>query len=126
VPVSCVAGASAIATARLRARVALLGAAVSLTTALIGAIRVTSRPPHRADLAVADYVRDHAQRGDTQYVMYARADVEYYIGLPSPYPYAWSLMIRTVPGARAAAAAAGLIRAPYVAGPVAGRRPLAA
>jgi hypothetical protein len=31
--------------------------------------------------------------------MYARANVGYYTGLPSPYPYAWSLMVRAVPGA---------------------------
>ena len=32
--------------------------------------------------------------------MYARANVAYYVGLPTPYPYEWSLMVRAVPGAR--------------------------
>ena len=52
-------------------------------------------------VAVASYVRDHARPGDTQYVMYARANVGYYTGLPSPYPYAWSLLVRAHPGATA-------------------------
>jgi hypothetical protein len=50
---------------------------------------------------VARYVREHARPGDTQYVMYARANVGYYTGLPSPYPYAWSLIVRAHPGASA-------------------------
>jgi hypothetical protein len=44
-------------------------------------------------------VRTHARPGDTEYIMYAKANVGYYTGLPSPYPYAWSLMVRTLPGA---------------------------
>jgi hypothetical protein len=31
--------------------------------------------------------------------MYAQANVDDYAGLPSPYPYAWSLMVRAKPGA---------------------------
>src|SRR5204862_467467 len=45
------------------------------------------------------HVRAHARPGDTQYVMYARANAGYYTGLPSPYPYAWSLLVRAYPGA---------------------------
>ena len=52
-------------------------------------------------VSVAHYVRAHARPGDTQYVMYAHANVGYYTGLQSPYPYAWSLMVRAVPGAPA-------------------------
>jgi hypothetical protein len=48
---------------------------------------------------VADYVREHARPGDTDYVMYARPNVVYYAGLPHPYPYMWSLMVRAKPGA---------------------------
>jgi hypothetical protein len=32
--------------------------------------------------------------------MYARPNVVYYAGLPQPYPYLWSLMVRVRPGAR--------------------------
>jgi Dolichyl-phosphate-mannose-protein mannosyltransferase len=103
VPVSCVAAATVIATARLRTRTAVLGAgtAASLVAALGSAVHMARHPPHRQELAVARYVRDHARPGDTQYVMYARANVVYYTGLPTPYPYEWSLMVRAVPGARA-------------------------
>jgi hypothetical protein len=31
--------------------------------------------------------------------MYAKANAGYYAGLPSPYPYAWSLLVRAHPGA---------------------------
>ena len=103
VPVSCVAAATVLASARVRTRAAVLGAAtaVALLTAVGGAGYVATRPPQQAEVAVGRYVRSHARPGDTQYVMYARANVDYYAGLPSPYPYAWSLMIRAVPGARA-------------------------
>ena len=48
---------------------------------------------------MASYVRTHARPGDTQYVMYAKANANYYTGLQSPYPYAWSLLVRAHPGA---------------------------
>ena len=103
VPVSCVAAAVGIAGARAQTRVAVLAActAVALTTALGGAVYLALHPPRRPELAVARYVRDHARPGDTQYVMYAQPNVLYYAGLPSPYPYVWSLMVRAMPGARA-------------------------
>lgn len=103
VPVSSVAAATVIATARAPLRAALLGAcaAASLVVAVGGALRLRHDPPDRPELAVARYVRDSARAGDTQYVMYARANVLYYAGLPTPYPYHWSLMVRAVPGARA-------------------------
>jgi hypothetical protein len=31
--------------------------------------------------------------------MYARANIGFYDGLPTPYPYAWSLMVRAQPHA---------------------------
>lgn len=103
VPVTCVAAAVVLATAPARARVATLGActAMSIVAAVGGAVYVAVRPPYRDELVVARYVRDHARPGDTQYVMYARANVDFYSGRPSPYPYAWSLMVRAKPGARA-------------------------
>ena len=60
-----------------------------------------ARPRSTGRLRAASYVRRHARPGDTQYVMYARANVGYYAGLPSPYPYAWSLLVRAHPGATA-------------------------
>jgi hypothetical protein len=75
----------------------VIGAAVAST--VIGAVMVSLQPPRRTETAVAAYVREHARPDDTQYVLYARANVEFYAGLPSPYPYAWSLMVRARPGA---------------------------
>src|SRR4029077_7501149 len=86
------------------ARRAILGGAVAL--ALVGAAGagayVAWRPPYDAEQDVGTYIHAHARPGDTQYVMYARADVLYYAGLRTPYPYDWSLMVRTHPGARRA------------------------
>ncbi|MGZ8648116.1 MAG: glycosyltransferase family 39 protein, partial [Solirubrobacteraceae bacterium] len=101
IPVSCVAAAAGIAACRTATRVALVGAcaAVSLFSAAGGIAHFARHPPHQRALAVARYVREHARPGDTQYVMYAQANVDDYTGLPSPYPYAWSLMVRAKPGA---------------------------
>jgi hypothetical protein len=103
VPVGCVAAAAGIAGARTPIRLAALAgfAAVALIAARGGAERVVRDPPNRAELAVAHYVRAHARPGDTQYVMYARANLAYYTGLPQPYPYLWFLMVIAKPGARA-------------------------
>ena len=103
VPVGCVAAAVVIASVRTPIRVVVLAAfaALALSAAYDGAAYVADRTPHSRELAVGRYVRDHARPGDTQFVLYARANVVYYAGLPQPYPYLWSLMIRVKPGARA-------------------------
>jgi hypothetical protein len=103
VPVSCVAAAAVLASARAPIRLVVLGAfvAVALNAAYDGAALAAHRTPHRRELAVGHYIRDHARPGDTTYVMYARANVVYYAGLRQPYPYLWSLMVRVRPGARA-------------------------
>ncbi len=101
VPVSCVAAAAGIAGSRRATRIVAVGActAVSGIAAVGGIAYEAAHPPHQDAMAVARYVRTHARPGDTQYVMYAQANVPYYIDLPSPYPYAWSLMVRAKPGA---------------------------
>ena len=101
VPVSCVAASAVLARAPMPIGVAALGAvaALALSAANEGVEYLNDRTPHRRELALGRYVREHAQPGDTQYVMYARANVVYYAGLPHPYPYLWSLMVRVRPGA---------------------------
>jgi Dolichyl-phosphate-mannose-protein mannosyltransferase len=101
VPVSCVAAAAGIAGRRLVTRVVAVGACtvVSLIAAIGGITSVAAHPPHQKTMAIGRYVRTHARPGDTQYVMYAQANAGYYTGLQSPYPYAWSLMVRAKPGA---------------------------
>jgi dolichyl-phosphate-mannose-protein mannosyltransferase len=104
VPVTAVAFGLAVAEMTPAVRRVLLGGGVAL--ALGGAVGagayVAWRPPHDAEQDVGTYIRAHARPGDTQYVMYARANVLYYAGLRTPYPYDWSLMVRAHPGARRA------------------------
>jgi hypothetical protein len=102
VPACSVLAAVALAPARRPWLRGAVPAAVVLTVAAVnaaGAIRVRERTPQALELAAAAFVRDHARPGDTQYVLYARANVLYYVDLPTPYPYAWSLMVRTIPDA---------------------------
>jgi hypothetical protein len=99
-PASLLAGA-ALARVRAPARIAVTAAIAAVSVvATVGGLSLTRVTRQQTVvLDVARYVRTHARPGDTQYVMYARANVGYYTGLPSPYPYAWSLMVRAVPGA---------------------------
>ncbi len=101
VPVSSVGAALALAAARPRIRSGALRVAASLAAvlAISGGVYTRAHAPEQPELAVARYVREHARPGDTQYVLYARGNVAYYDGLPTPYPYAWSLMVRAHPGA---------------------------
>jgi Dolichyl-phosphate-mannose-protein mannosyltransferase len=103
VPVACVAAAVLIARAHWLIGVAAVVAFlfVALPTAQGGAVYAAAHTIHGRERAVGHYVRDHARPGETQYVLYARANVVYYAGLPQPYPYLWSLMVRAKPGARA-------------------------
>lgn len=103
VPVCSVATGVALANAGPRVRRSVLRAAtvIAVATALGATYYLHLKPQRQPEVAVARYVRTHAKPGDTQYVMYARANVAYYIGLPTPFPYSWSLMIRAIPGARA-------------------------
>ena len=74
-------------------------AAVSLSAAVGGVTYLAAHPAHTKAMAVGRWVQAHARPGDTQYVMYAQANAGYYTGLQSPYPYAWSLLVRAHPGA---------------------------
>jgi hypothetical protein len=101
VPVTAVLFGLAVAEISAPARIAAIGAAVMLAcTVTAGATAyVLERHPDRAERDVGGYIAAHAKPGDTQYVLYARANVLYYAGLPSPFPYSWSLMMRARPGA---------------------------
>jgi Dolichyl-phosphate-mannose-protein mannosyltransferase len=101
VPVSCVGAAVFLARVNWPIRLAVLAVVlwVALPTAYEGAVYVSDHPFRRSEVAVADYIKDHARAGETDYVMYARPNVVYYAGLRHPYPYMWSLMVRAKPGA---------------------------
>jgi 4-amino-4-deoxy-L-arabinose transferase-like glycosyltransferase len=99
---AAVLAAAALARARLGMRfvTVVAAAAIGIGFTAAGVPRIHRQPPRQAVLTVARYLRGHARPGDTDYVMYAKANLDYYAGLPSPYPYAWSLMVRTIPTAR--------------------------
>jgi hypothetical protein len=94
-PASVLAGA-ALGGLRLPVRAAAVVAlaAVAVIGTLGAAPVVRSARVRGGVVDVAGYVRAHARPGDTQYVMYAKANAGYYTGLQSPYPYAWSLLVR--------------------------------
>lgn len=48
---------------------------------------------------IGRYIHTRALPGQTVYVLYARVNTLYYAGIPAPFPYNWSLMMRAVPGA---------------------------
>jgi hypothetical protein len=102
VPVSAVLFGVAIAEVRPAVRVGVARMAVALAcAAAVGAVAYVAHDhPHGAERAVGAYIHAHARPGDTQYVLYARANVLRYGGLPTPFPYDWSLMLRAQPGAR--------------------------
>jgi hypothetical protein len=80
--------------APLCATVMAIGLATSLDQAALG------RPQQyqRGAVTLGHYLRDRALPGDTAYVLYAKVNALYYSGLPSPFPYHWSLMMMSVPG----------------------------
>lgn len=97
---------AAVGTGLLAARVPALGATALV---LVAAYAVTPTVRAAADgsagavqqdaRTIGSYVRDRAMPGQTAYVLYAGANVLYYTNLPSPFPYHWALMMRTVPHA---------------------------
>jgi 4-amino-4-deoxy-L-arabinose transferase-like glycosyltransferase len=52
-------------------------------------------------VTIGHYVRARALPHQTLYVLYAKVNVLYYAGLRDPFPYNWSLMMRSAPGAQA-------------------------
>ncbi len=84
--------------ARVRGLVSrvLVGYAV-LATALSAAHFVSVLPDARPDEAwTGQAIAAAAEPGDTLVVYGGRADIQFTSGLPSPYPYLWSLPMRTL------------------------------
>ena len=104
VPVTAVLAGIALARAPSPVRVAIACVAVVLAAgASFGAVDyLADHRPHAVERAVGRYIHAHARPGDTQYVLYARANVLYYGALPTPFPYDWSLMMRVQTDARPA------------------------
>jgi hypothetical protein len=89
------------ASVRVRAPIVAGFAGLAIAVTASGAAHAIHHPPHATEQAVARYLRRHARPGDTLYVLYARANLLYDAGLPTPYPYAWSLIVRATPDAPA-------------------------
>ncbi len=101
VPVAVLAALSLAALSRQAIAQASVGALAVLAVAIASLSAVHQhRHPYQHDAqAVGRYVHESARPGDTIYVQYARANVGYYSGLASPFPYQWSLMLRAIPSA---------------------------
>ena len=87
-----------------RPRLATMGLAAVAALALLPTVRGISHDSADAygqqARALGQYVRARALPHQTIYVLYARASILYYAGLPSPFPYHWALMMRTIQGAQ--------------------------
>ena len=101
VPVTAV--GAGLAVARWDRAGAVAAALVAVIAVAFTARAIGREYPERYEapaVAVGDYVRLRAEPRQTMYVMYAHANVLYYAGLPSPFGYHWSLMMRAIPKAR--------------------------
>jgi 4-amino-4-deoxy-L-arabinose transferase-like glycosyltransferase len=103
-PLAALAVLSGCALAVTRRRRLFLATGSILAVLAIGNVAVGTTlqnvdPPQQRTLAVAQYLRTNAHPDDSLYVLYARANLLYYADMPTTYPYAWSTMIRAVPGA---------------------------
>jgi hypothetical protein len=96
----------AVGAAALFERHRVVGVVVACVLAVLAVMNVSD--PGRAyvpdayqqtAVSIGRYIRERALPDQTAYALYARVNVVYYSGLPSPFPYNWSLMMRSVPGA---------------------------
>jgi hypothetical protein len=83
-----------VATAAVAALAAVTVAVASPTALHDGGERYDS-----AAMTVGKYLRTHATPGQSAYVLYTDANVLYYSGLRAAFPYNWSLMMESIPGA---------------------------
>lgn len=98
VPVSVVGVAALVA---WRPRIGGILCAVAIATGLTTNVDhvALGRPAQyqRSAVVLGDYLHHRAAPGDTAYVLYAKVNALFYSGLPSPFPYHWSLMMMSVP-----------------------------
>jgi hypothetical protein len=99
---ACAVGVAALVAWRPRVGGVLCAAALAIGMATSLDHVALGRPAEyqRSAVVLGDYLRDRARSGDTAYILYAKVNVLFYSGLPSPFPYHWSLMMASVPGAQ--------------------------
>jgi hypothetical protein len=101
VPVTVAVAAALLARHRWLALIAVCAIAVPTVHTAERAARSDSVDSTQSTArTVGQYLRDRALPGETAYVLYARVNTLYYAGIPDPFPYNWSLMMRAVPGAQ--------------------------
>ena len=91
--------------ARLRRRVAqatvIVVGALAMGGSIAGGVVLPDQRYQAMSYEIGRYLRKGADRGQTAYVMYAQPNILYYSRLESPFPYHWSLMMRSIPEAQA-------------------------
>jgi hypothetical protein len=70
------------------------------TAVIAGAAPTPLREGTSVEKSIGHYVHANSQRGDSIVVVYSRANVAWYAGLPSTSPYLWSSAYRTFPAAQ--------------------------
>lgn len=94
-------GVAASIASRAKVAVVAVGALAAVTIAVASptALHDGGDRYDRAAVTVGDYLRSHALPGQSAYVLYTDANVLYYSGLRAAFPYNWSLMMESIPGA---------------------------
>jgi hypothetical protein len=94
------AGAAVVLARRWRVGTVALGLMVvpAVVTALASTTSDSADGIQHGSVAIGHYLHVRAEPHQTAYVLYAKVNALYYSGLPSPFPYHWSLMMRAVPG----------------------------
>lgn len=102
IPFAAVTAGLALATGhRLAARAtAVMLGAIALTGAWIGTSGGATTASDTHSKAIGTSIARRSDPGDTIYVRYSQPNITYYSGLRNPYPFDWSLMLRTIPGAQ--------------------------
>jgi hypothetical protein len=101
VPVAALGAGLVLARLPATPRLAVLAAVIGLAAAgaVEDGVEAARHSPQLGPADVGRWVAAHARPGDTQFVLYARANVGWYDRLRTPYPYLWSLMLRVKPDA---------------------------
>lgn len=94
--------AASLVLARIDVRIAGVTATALAALGLGGAI-VGSTLDQKSETearTIGEYVAARSLPSDTIYVRYSQPNITFYSGLRTPYPYDWSLMLRTIPDAQ--------------------------
>ncbi len=77
-------------------RAAAVAAATSAAVASLAAVGAGVLDNRSGGQQAGEWLRQSGRPGDTATVLYGHAEVQYASGMSSPYPYLWSLPMRTI------------------------------